>query len=160
MKLTAFPGAVVLEAGDGDDARGLEVVPALFDGAPFSVSCAPAYLLDGLSALGQRFAAVNITTPTKPLVLTGHRSPRADDGDGGYRYLTMPLRAPSGSTRQDRHLPGSAMDLGRRSRTWPTTGPCARPPPPRPPPLLPLRPPPSWTCWRHRRASQTGPVRR
>jgi DNA polymerase III subunit beta len=111
ITLTAFPGAVVLEAGDGDDARGLEVVPALFDGAPFSVSCNPYFLLDALAALGQRFASLNITTPTKPLVLAGHRSP-ATDGDSGYRYLMMPLRVPT-SSRQDRHQPGSTMDLGQ-----------------------------------------------
>lgn len=112
VKLTAFPGAVVLEAGGGDDARGLEVVPAQFDGAPFSVSCNPAYLLEGLAALGQGFASLNITTPTKPLVLAGHRSPRADDASG-YRYLMMPLRTGSSRSSQDRYRPGRMMDLGQ-----------------------------------------------
>lgn len=91
VRLNFSEGAVVLEAGSGDDAQASEAMDAVLDGEDISVAFNPGYLLDGLGAIDAPFAQLAYTTSTKPAVLTG--KPAADaDSRGEYRYLIMPIR--------------------------------------------------------------------
>jgi DNA polymerase-3 subunit beta len=89
----ATPGAgeVTLEAGSGDEAQASESLPATLDGDDISIAFNPAYLLDGLGALGAEHAELRFTAPTRPAVLAGKDSAEAAAGDA-YRYLLMPVR--------------------------------------------------------------------
>lgn len=89
IRLSFAPGRVAVEAGD--EARGSETVPCIWQGDPFHISLNPLFLLDGLSVLGQDFVRIGIDAPSKPFVLTAHHDPCADLFDG-FRYLMVPLR--------------------------------------------------------------------
>ncbi|MCU1676909.1 MAG: dnaN1 [Frankiales bacterium] len=85
VRLSFGSGALVLEAGGGDDAHASETIDASYEGDEMTIAFNPTYLLDGLGALDSDVARLAFTTPTKPAVLTGK-----DGGD--YRYLLMPVR--------------------------------------------------------------------
>ena len=68
--------------------RAAETVDAMYhEDEDLKVCFNPAYLLDGLGAIGSDTAVISFTTPTRPAVLTGK------DGGGGYRYVLMPIRS-------------------------------------------------------------------
>lgn len=80
----AFDGQeVVLDAGGGDEAQARERLAVRFDGEPMTVAFNPAYLLDGLLAVGTPTARFAFTTPARPVVITG---------EADYQYLLMPVR--------------------------------------------------------------------
>ena len=83
-------GEVVLEAGTGDEAQAVEALEASLEGEDIDIAFNPAFLLDGLSAIGSDVARLSFTTPTKPAVLTG--KPPQDGETPNYRYLIMPVR--------------------------------------------------------------------
>jgi DNA polymerase-3 subunit beta len=88
----AFDGSeVVLRAGAGDDAQANEVVECRVDGDGLEIAFNPAYLLDGLSAVGAGTTTFSFTQATRPAVLTGADSAAASGVDD-YRYLLMPVR--------------------------------------------------------------------
>lgn len=89
VRLSFSQGQVTLEAGAGDEAQAVEVVEASLSGDDIQVAFNPAYLLDGLGAIESDVARLQLTTPTKPALLTG--KPDAD-GQPNYEYLVVPVR--------------------------------------------------------------------
>jgi DNA polymerase III subunit beta len=86
---------LVLEAGAGDDAIGLDAIECVVSGEPMDrIAFNPGYLLEGLAALNQPVTNMAFTNPNKPAVLTGAASMDADATDD-YLYLLMPVRLPS-----------------------------------------------------------------
>jgi DNA polymerase-3 subunit beta len=86
---------LVLEAGAGDDAIGLDAIECAVTGEPMDrIAFNPGYLLEGLAALNQPVTNMAFTNPNKPAVLTGAASMDADATDD-YLYLLMPVRLPS-----------------------------------------------------------------
>jgi DNA polymerase-3 subunit beta len=99
VRLTFTGDQVVLEAGTGEDAQAFESVDARFDRRDgdsteeFSIAFNPAYLLDGLGAVGAETTRFDFTAPTKPAVLRGGKQSDDSSTDGDdYRYLLMPVR--------------------------------------------------------------------
>jgi DNA polymerase III subunit beta len=96
VRLTFADGQVALEAGATDEAQASESIDATFtsrDGSAeeFSIAFNPAYLLDGLGAVGSETTRVDFTSPTKPAVLCdGKQAETSVVCD--YRYLLMPVR--------------------------------------------------------------------
>jgi len=87
----AFEGSeLTLRAGAGDDAQAVEVLESNLEGDSIDIAFNPAYLLDGLAAVGSTVTRFSFTQATRPAVLTGvdddHKS--LDD----YKYLLMPVR--------------------------------------------------------------------
>lgn len=102
VRVSFSTDGAVLEAGGQDEASASEQIEAIWSGQlaetgePFSIAFNPAYLLDGLSAVGQEATVFAFTGPTRPAVLTGGE-PGEGAGDQGpagqdYRYLLMPVR--------------------------------------------------------------------
>lgn len=86
---------LVLEAGAGDDAIGLDAIECVVSGDPMErIAFNPGYLLEGLAALNQPITNMSFTNPNKPAVLTGAASIDGDATDD-YLYLLMPVRLPS-----------------------------------------------------------------
>lgn len=90
VRLSFSQGQVVLEAGTGDEAQAVEVVDASLSGDDIRVAFNPTYLLEGLGAIDSDVARLQLTTPTKPAVLTG--KPAEEGGVPDYHYLVMPIR--------------------------------------------------------------------
>jgi DNA polymerase-3 subunit beta len=76
IRLSFSAGEVTLEAGSGDEAQASESLDATLDGDDISIAFNPAYLLDGLGALGAEHAELRFTAPTRPAVLAGKDSAR------------------------------------------------------------------------------------
>jgi DNA polymerase-3 subunit beta len=91
VRLSFTDGAVTLEAGQGEDAQASEAVECSLHGEDLSIAFNPAFLLDGLGALGSPYARLSFTIPQKPAVISGQAEPEGDD-DNTYRYLLMPVR--------------------------------------------------------------------
>lgn len=86
---------LVLEAGAGDDAIGVDAIECVVSGEPMErIAFNPGYLLEGLAAINQPITNLAFTNPNKPAVLTGAASMEADANDD-YLYLLMPVRLPS-----------------------------------------------------------------
>jgi DNA polymerase-3 subunit beta len=86
---------LVLEAGTGDDAIGVDAIECQMSGEPMErIAFNPGYLLEGLAAINQPVTNMAFTNPNKPAVLTGASSFDADAADD-YLYLLMPVRLPS-----------------------------------------------------------------
>lgn len=86
-----FSGSeLTLRAGAGEDAQAVDVLECTLDGDSIDIAFNPAYLLDGLSAVGSLVTRFSFTQQTRPAVLTGV----LDDGKSAddYRYLLMPVR--------------------------------------------------------------------
>ena len=83
----AFSGAeVTLRAGAGDEANATETLGCVVDGDGLEIAFNPAFLLDGLSAVGEASTNFRFTESNKPAVLEGV------DAGSSYRYLLMPIR--------------------------------------------------------------------
>lgn len=91
VRLSFTDGAVTLEAGQGEDAQASEAVECSLHGDDLSIAFNPAFLLDGLGALGSPYARLSFTVPQKPAVISGQPEVDGDDDDS-YRYLLMPVR--------------------------------------------------------------------
>ena len=86
---------LVLEAGTGDDAIGVDALECVVSGEPMDrIAFNPGYLLEGLAAISQPVTNMAFTNSNKPAVLTGAASFDADAADD-YLYLLMPVRLPS-----------------------------------------------------------------
>jgi DNA polymerase-3 subunit beta len=86
---------LVLEAGTGDDAIGLDAIECVVTGEPMErIAFNPTYLLEGLAAISKPVTNMAFTNANKPAVLTGAASFDADASDD-YLYLLMPVRLPS-----------------------------------------------------------------
>jgi DNA polymerase-3 subunit beta len=87
----AFEGTeLTLRAGAGDDAQAVEVLESSLDGDEIDIAFNPAYLLDGLAAVGSPVTRFSFTQATRPAVLTGVDDDGAENDD--YKYLLMPVR--------------------------------------------------------------------
>ncbi|TQN28663.1 DNA polymerase III beta subunit [Haloactinospora alba] len=90
LRMSFSPEEVVLEAGSGEDAQAREAVPVTYDGEPMRVAFNPEYVLDGLGAVTTDSVRLDLTTPTKPAVIS--EPPAAGEERSRFRYLVMPLR--------------------------------------------------------------------
>ncbi|MET8161699.1 DNA polymerase III subunit beta [Sphaerisporangium sp. NPDC005289] len=94
VRLAFHSGEVVLEAGSGDEAQAVEVLPVDFDGDEINIAFNHQFLLEGLGAIDSDVARLQFTTSTKPAILTGGK-PVDDGATPDYRYLIMPIRLSS-----------------------------------------------------------------
>lgn len=86
VRLAFESSELTLRAGAGDEAQAVEALECSMEGDAIDIAFNPAYLLDGLSAIGSTTTQFSFTQNTRPAVLTGHES--AED----YSYLLMPVR--------------------------------------------------------------------
>ncbi|MCA2228207.1 DNA polymerase III subunit beta [Nonomuraea aurantiaca] len=94
VRLAFKSGEVVLEAGSGDEAQAVEVLPVDYEGEEMNIAFNHQFLLEGLGAIDSDVARLQMTTSTKPAILTGGK-PVDDGGVPDYRYLIMPIRLSS-----------------------------------------------------------------
>jgi DNA polymerase III subunit beta len=88
----AFEGSeLTLRAGAGDDAQAVEVLESALDGDAIDIAFNPAYLLDGLVAVGTSVTRLSFTQATRPAVLTG-LDEKSQQSSDDYKYLLMPVR--------------------------------------------------------------------
>lgn len=86
---------VTLDAGSGEESTGTDVIECETSGERMErIAFNPAYLLDGLIALGRPVACMAFTVPSKPAVLTGAVDLTSEASDD-YLYLLMPVRLPA-----------------------------------------------------------------
>lgn len=91
VRLTFAEGALLLEAGSGDEAQASESIGATIEGNDISIGFNPGYLLEGLSVMSEPVVHLSFTQHTKPAALSGVKEV-GDDPDGAFRYLIMPVR--------------------------------------------------------------------
>ncbi len=94
VRLTFADGALLLEAGSGDEAQASESVEATINGPDISIGFNPTYLLEGLSVMGAPVVHLSFTQHTKPAAISGVSEIGADPV-GAFRYLIMPVRLQS-----------------------------------------------------------------
>jgi DNA polymerase-3 subunit beta len=98
VQLAFRSDVVVIEAQSDGRARGVETVPVTLAGADQVISFNPHYLLDGLTAAALTGGAdagrirLDFTSPARPALITW--VPEAG-GKPDFRYLVVPLRAPT-----------------------------------------------------------------
>ncbi|NMO02594.1 DNA polymerase III subunit beta [Gordonia sp. TBRC 11910] len=102
VRMEFSEGSVLLTAGGDDAGKAEEELPVNFYGEPLTIAFNPAYLQDGLNAIGANAVDFGFTTPSRPAVLrpaTGDE-PVADESgayvapDSAFSYLLMPVRLP------------------------------------------------------------------
>jgi DNA polymerase-3 subunit beta len=91
VKLTFEGSELTLRAGAGDDAQAVEVLECSVAGDDIDIAFNPAYLQEGLSAIGSTVTRFSFTQPTKPAVLTALDQQTQQSVDD-YKYLLMPVR--------------------------------------------------------------------
>jgi len=91
VRLRFSEGQVVIEAGSGDDAQASEAVEAVLTGPEIEIAFNPAFLLDGLGAVGTAYSRLSFTQSSRPAVLSG-QDKIDGDADTSYRYVLMPVR--------------------------------------------------------------------
>ena len=91
VRLRFTEGQVVIEAGSGDDAQASEAVEAVLTGPEIEIAFNPAFLLDGLGAVGTAYSRLSFTQSSRPAVLSG-QDKIDGDADTSYRYVLMPVR--------------------------------------------------------------------
>ena len=91
VQLSFRDGALVLDAGSGDDAQASESVAAQIEGDELVTGFNPTFLLDGLTAIDEPVVELAFTQPSKPVVISGTGDESAED-TGSFRYLLMPRR--------------------------------------------------------------------
>ena len=94
VRVTFADGTATLDAGNGEEAQASESVEATLTGEPVVAGFNAGYLLDGLASLGAPIAHFAFTQPTKPINLTGLRSPD-DSPAADSAYILMPMRLPN-----------------------------------------------------------------
>lgn len=91
VQLSFRDGALILDAGSGDDAQASESVPAQIEGEDLVTGFNPTFLLDGLGAIDQAVVELAFTQAAKPVVISGTDDDAEEQG-GSFRYLLMPRR--------------------------------------------------------------------
>ena len=94
VRLTFADGALLLEAGSGDEAQASESIEATINGADISIGFNPSYLLEGLAVMSDPVVHLSFTQHTKPAAIAGVREVGAEP-DFAFRYLIMPVRLQS-----------------------------------------------------------------
>ncbi|MFJ6212188.1 DNA polymerase III subunit beta [Streptomyces sp. NPDC092296] len=97
VRLAFAAGAVLLEAGVGDDDTASQRLPAALAGADTAVAFNPAYLADALGALDTPYVEFAMLGPGQRALLTGRRA--VDGGpagvaDQGHRHLLVAVKSP------------------------------------------------------------------
>ncbi|MFF3441875.1 DNA polymerase III subunit beta [Streptosporangium sp. NPDC002721] len=93
IRLTFAGEQVTIEAGTGDEAQGVEVLPVTWSGEEMAIAFNHAFLLEAVGAAAGPTARLNVASPLLPAVFVGV----ADDGERipGYEHLLMPIRLAS-----------------------------------------------------------------
>lgn len=91
VRLAFEAKTVKLSAGTADESQASEVLPATLAGEPITVAFSPAYLTEGLSAIGEPFVRIKMTTSIKAVEFNGQQE-EDDDPSLAYRYLLVPMR--------------------------------------------------------------------
>ena len=92
VQLSFRDGALILDAGSGDDAQASESVAAEIEGDDLVTGFNPNFLLDGLTAIDQAVVELAFTQPSKPVVISGTGDESEAEDGGSFRYLLMPRR--------------------------------------------------------------------
>ncbi|MFC9131854.1 DNA polymerase III subunit beta [Streptomyces sp. NPDC057099] len=94
MLLDIADGHITVRAGTDDNGRGRDQVDAVLEhGAPLSIAFNPHLLLKTLQQIDGPVVQMNLTTPTKPVLL--YAPVQADT----FRGLIMPIRLHNGTTQ-------------------------------------------------------------
>lgn len=92
VRLEFAPGRVTVVAGSGDQALASATLDAVFEEAePVAMAVNPAYLVDGLGALGAPYVCLSYPEKVRPVVMTGTAGPDGEP-DEQFRYLFIPVR--------------------------------------------------------------------
>jgi DNA polymerase-3 subunit beta len=91
LRLSFNESTLELEAGAGEEAQATEVLDISLTGEPISIAFNPAFLADGLQAVGTPYVQISFTGSNKPAILTGKQEKDSDPVEN-YRYLLMPMR--------------------------------------------------------------------
>ncbi|WP_430868003.1 DNA polymerase III subunit beta [Demequina aurantiaca] len=94
VRLAFTEGEVTLDAGQTDDAQASEALECTLNGEPIVVAFNPAFLLDGLNALGSDYVQLGFTQDTKPVEFVGLDKPGGTIASE-FRYLLVPIRIAS-----------------------------------------------------------------
>ena len=82
---------MTLSAGTADEAQAKEILDIDMDGEDITVALKPSYLFVGLSAIGEPFVPMKMTTAVKPVEFNGQQEADSDESMD-YRYLLVPMR--------------------------------------------------------------------
>ncbi|MGY0466844.1 DNA polymerase III subunit beta [Kitasatospora sp. cg17-2] len=95
IRLAVDGDQLLVEAGDGDDARATDRIPCNSVGSltdrvqGCDAAFNPGYLADCLKAVTTPEARFHLTSSTKPVLILGHSG---EDTGGDYQHLLMPIR--------------------------------------------------------------------
>lgn len=95
IRLAVDGDQLLIEAGDGDDARAADRIPCNATGAigdrvqGCDAAFNPGYLADCLKSMTTPEARFHLTSSTKPVLVLGHCG---EDTGGDYQHLLMPIR--------------------------------------------------------------------
>ncbi len=92
VRLRFGDGAIVLEAGQGEDAQASEAVEADLQGEEVALAFNPQFLLEGLGGVNAETTRLTFTQPTKPVVISAAPPAGVDDVPPAFRYLVLPVR--------------------------------------------------------------------
>ena len=85
LRLAFAPGELTVSAQTPDVGEASESLPVAFQGEALEIGFNPDFLRDGLEAIGEGDMLLKLISPLRPgLIESG--------GDGGFRYLIMPIR--------------------------------------------------------------------
>ena len=85
LRLAFAPGELTVSAQTPDVGEASESLPLAFQGEALEIGFNPDFLRDGLEAIGEGDMLLKLISPLRPgLIESG--------GDGGFRYLIMPIR--------------------------------------------------------------------
>ena len=91
VRLRISDGEIELTVGAQDETQAVEAVEADLDGEAMTIAFNPAFLLEGLGALGTATTVIRFNEPSKPAVIVGAADLQAEP-DQNYRYLLMPVK--------------------------------------------------------------------
>lgn len=91
VRLRISDGEIELTVGAQDETQAVEAVEADLDGEAMTIAFNPAFLLEGLGALGTPTTVIRFNEPSKPAVIVGAADLQAEP-DQDYRYLLMPVK--------------------------------------------------------------------
>lgn len=95
VRLELAPGQVTVSAGSGDHALADVTLEVGYEGEPVVIAANPAYLLDGLGALGTPYARLRFPAKQRPVFLSPLTEPAAPEPGGEqplFHYLFIPSR--------------------------------------------------------------------
>lgn len=89
LRLKFETGAVTLSAQTPDVGEASETVPVSYDGETLEIGFNPQFLQDGLDSVDSDELVIKLISPLRPGLL---EAAGADDGQGKFLYLIMPVR--------------------------------------------------------------------